>query len=809
MLHDLRIGWRSLLRSPLFTLTAAGSLALGIAACTVIFSVVYALLLRPLPYLRPAELVNIGLRTPGEPDSLGVLAPDLFKLIRHDSDSGLSTLAGFGYDYANLTGVRTPAQLTVLLVTADYFRVFGVPAARGRFFTEAECRAASAPGVVVSDHFWRSYLRGDESAVGGTITLDDKPRTVLGVMPPDFKDLNDGVELWLPLAEDSSEMADEAARRYVTVGRLADPTGAGRRKTDVYLATLSNRLVQTDPAHYKNYRLGAGALKGGVLLGSGYAHSLWLLLGAVGCVLLVTCANVANLQLIRAASRRREVGIRLALGASRWRVAGGALADSLILAGAGAGLGVLIAAWGIDALIGLLPPGISPFQDDIRLSWPVLAFAVVVAASAGALTGVLPAWLAGRQDPAGSLGVSAGRGASEGPGGVRVRAGLVVAEIALALVLLAGAGLMGRSLLAALRTDAGVRLDHTLLVNLSLSRTRYPDDARSAEFLRRVLAAVEAVPGVAGTSLTNTPLFSWHDEFGFVLPGQTTEAAWAIRQRAVHDSVNPHGFKTLGIPLRRGREFDEHDNAAAPRVAVVNEAFVRRYFPDRDPVGAVLTSRHTHLPFEIVGVVGDIRRAGLDQDAPAEIYTSYLQLPNYYATLYARSAGALRPEDLTRAVESAIWSIDPDQPIGRVTTLERAASGSVAYTRLYAALFAAFAVVTLGLAALGIYGAVSYSVGQRTHELGIRLALGAQRRDVLRLVLGQGTRLILLGLALGLVASLALAGVLKSLLYGVAPNDPVTLAFVAGLLGGVALLASYLPARRATLIDPLTALREE
>ena len=810
MFHDLRTAWRSLFRSPLFTLTAVGSLAIGIGACTVIFSVVYALLLRPLPYPNPAQLVHIGLGNPASPDwQFGGLTPEALNRLRHTPNSGLSAVAGFGYDYANLTGRAAPAQLTVGLVTTDYFRVYALPPSLGRTFTEADARAGSAPVAVLTHSLWRKQFNAAENIVGQTVTLDGKVRTVVGVMPPGFKDLNDGCDLWLPLTEDDPGMQPGTLRRYLTTGRLTDAGSANRAQLRALLATLSANLAQSDPAIYKNLRLTFGSIGGEILVGASTQRVLWLLLGAVGCVLLVTCANVANLGLVRASARRRETGVRLALGASRGRIMRLALVESLLVAGFGAALGLLLAAWGVDAVLALLPTGFFTLQDGIRLDWPVLVFAAFTAGLAGLLTGLLPAWAAARQDPAGSLGASGGRGASEGPGGRRTRTVLIVAEIALALVLLAGAGLLGRSLLAALRTDAGMRLDRTLLLSLSLSPQHYGDKPRRIEYYRRLLAAVNAVPGVGGVALTENAPFSWYEGFNFLLPGQAPGAPEAMNQSAIHDVVNPDVFGTLGIPLRQGRVFHEGDVDGAPLVVVVNEAFARQYFPNGDAVGRRITVVGSGSTPEIVGVVGSVRRGGLDQEPPAVVYFCYLQRPSPYAALCVRAAGTLEAESLTRGVEGAIWHEDADQPIGNVTTLAKAAAGSVAFKRLYVVLFGVFAALTLGLAVLGIYGTVAYSVSQRTREIGIRLALGAQRQDILRLVLGQGARMVAVGLVVGLLVAAGLGHFLTSLLYGVKANDPATLTGVALVLGVAALAASYLPARRAMRVDPLEALREE
>ena len=817
LLQGIRQSTRALLRQPLFTGMAVASLALGIGVSTVIFSVVYGLLLRPLPYPQAGQLVLIGMGSPvGSPTyeadgALNWLPPPVFKHLRHDPESGLSAAGAFEYDFANLTGVPVPQQLTVGSVSTTYFQTFGVRAALGRVFDASDERTDLGLSVILGDRLWRTQFHADPAVVGRTITVNDKPRVVVGVMGADFKELNGGCELWLPLSESGSyELSDASQRRFSVTGRLADASAAGRARLAAYLSTLTARFAQDDPAHYKDLHFEAHPLEGNLLVGQNAARALYLLLGAVGCVLLVTCANVANLQLVRAAARRRETGVRLALGASRARIMRGALTESLVLAGAGAGLGVLVAAWGVDVVAALLPTGYSPMQDRIALRAPEMWFAVAVAVASGVMTGLLPAWAAARQSPAGALSASAGRGASEGPGGARVRGVFVVVEIALALVLLAGAGLMGRSLLASLRTDAGVRLDRTLVVGLSLSPSRYPDAPRRAEFYRRLLEAAAALPGVEGTAMTNTPLFSWYDAFTFRLPGQSAEEAIARGQDANDDAVNPETFATLGIPLRRGRLLTVDDRDGAPRVLVVNEAFARKFFPGGDPVGQRLTTVGTRpAECEIVGVVGDVRRDSLSQDAPAAAYFPYLQRPSAYAALYLRATPGLDPESLTKPVAAAVAGIDADQPLGAVRTLEEAARGSVAYARLYTALFATFAGLTLGLAVLGIYGTVAYSVGLRTREIGIRMALGAGRGDVLRLVLRQGVWLVAVGLALGVGTVLSLGHLMRSLLYGVRPTDPATLAGVAVLLGVASLLASWLPARRAARIDPLRALREE
>ena len=808
--QDLKFSLRAFARQPVFTVTAVCSLALGIGACVIIYSVVYAVLLKPLPYARPEQLVHVTMTNPAAgSEAANGMAPMTVAEVLARLGTGLSALGGQTYDYCNLTGVDQPCQLTVGLVTEQYLGVFGVRPALGRLFVKQDFLAGASPTVILSDKLWRTQFHAEPGLIGQTIRVDDRPRTVVGIMPAGFKDPYNVAQLWLPIQADNPMASAPGSRALDGLGRLREASAANLRRTRAALDTVAANLAATDPKDYKGWRLIAEPLGGALLAGHTQEHALWLLLGGVGCVLLVTCANVANLQLVRASARRRELGVRMALGASRARLMRQLLVESALLAGVGGGLGVLLAAWGIDGVRALLPAGFTR-QEEIALNLPVLGFAVALAALVGVASGVLPAWFASRQDAAGSL-ADGGRGTAGGAGGARTRAGLVVAEISLALVLLAGAALLGRSFLSLLRANPGFRTERVLTLGLSLALERYPDKAHETEFYRRVVEAVRSVPGVENVGLSTTQFFNWTMRFGFLKVGQPADDPAAARQAADYDAVNPDCFAALDIPLRRGRAFTARDNAAAPPVMIVNEDFVRQFFPNDDPLGQkiVITSRNDTMTLEIVGVTADLRRHGASEPVAPQMYVSCFQRPPAFATFYVRAAGGIPAESLAHPVQAAIWDIDHDLPMSDVSTLAQDLRGTTSLTRLYLALFALFAGLTLGLAALGVYGTVSYSVGQRTREIGIRLALGAQRGDVLRLVLGQGTRLILAGLALGVAAALALARLVASLLYGVDPRDPVTLVSVTAALGAVALLASYLPARRATRINPLTALREE
>ena len=496
MLRDFRTAWRSLFRSPLFTFAATGSLALGIGACTVIFSVVYALLLRPLPYPKPAELVHIGMGNPAFPSgAFGFLSTGTFKSLRHAKDSGLAALGGFGYDYANLTGVPTPTQLTVGLVTADYFRVYGMPAQLGRTFVDADCHVESPAVVLITDHLWRTQFNAAAEIVGRSVTLDNKPRTVIGVMPAGFKDLNEGCDFWQPLAEDGPEMASDARRRYITTARLTDDSEATRARLRVVLSTMSANLAQTDTLNNKGWHLECHPLGGNLLIGAGATQALWLLLGAVGCVLLVTCANVANLQLVRAAGRTKELAVHVALGAGRGRLVRQLLTESAVLGLLGGLLGLLVASWAMDAIGALSPAGIPRFHEA-RLDWIVLAFVAAVASGTGVLVGLWPAWrVSGVATMAAALHENGARGSTGGASQVRARSVLVVVQVALALVLLIGAGLALQSskrLVPAIR-DVVRALDPSLPV----SDVATLDEHIASSMVSERLTTVRATPGSA------------------------------------------------------------------------------------------------------------------------------------------------------------------------------------------------------------------------------------------------------------------------------------------------------------------------
>jgi putative ABC transport system permease protein len=796
-MNDLRLAVRQLAKSPRFTAIAVLTLALGIGASTAIFSVVHALLLSPLQYGASGQLVQVQSRhqEPGVSD----LAPATFGDVAA-TNASFTHLAAQYYYYVNLTGTDTPALLNSGEVTADYFRLFGVAPLRGRTWNPDDLKPSAAPVVVLSHTLWHSQFNSRESIIGQQIMLDDVAHTVIGIMPASFKDPADIAQIWRPMRAGADDLLNRSSRYWTVFGRLRP--GLALTQANTELAAIAGQLALAHPKNYEGWTLQAVDLRS--LVVGDYRTGLLVVLGAVGCVMLITCANVAGLSIVRAAARRKELAIRAALGSSRYQLIRRLLAESLLLAALGGGTGVLFASWGVAALLAGSPGGWLPRASEIALNLPVLAATLALTALTGLASGLAPGFTASRIDATEAL--KDGTRSSAGPSGRRLRAALIVAEIALALGLLAGAGLLGRSFIGLLHKKPGLDAGRVLSLTVSLSAKRYDSPARCWDFFSRAETGVAAVPGVESAGFTQTSPFRWGIPVGFVPLRPDNSAGTADLPQAFTDSVSVDYFKALGIPLRAGRIFTPADDYKAPPRVILSETAARHYFGMENPLGRFITPG-APARFEVVGVVGDVHRSGLTADIPLQVYFPFAQRTPGYATLMVRTS--LPPATLAKSVQAALWRVDPDIPVTDVATMDNLVSRSVTQPRLYLTLFSLFAALALLLAGIGLYGLIAYSVEQRTREFGIRTALGASPREVLALVLGEGTRLIASGLALGLVGSFSVARVLRTLIFETSPHDPAVFLLAPLLLAIVALLACWLPARRATRVDPMVALRAE
>ena len=796
-MHDLKSAFRQLAKSPGFTAVAIAILALGIGASTAIFSVVRALLLSPLQYRDAAQLVQ--LQSHHREQGVGNLAPATFGAVAAGNAS-LAAVAAQYYYYVNLTGTDPPALRTTADVTADYFKLFDVAPLRGRGLIPADAKPGAVPVVVLGHALWQTQFSARDSIVGRQIMLDDIAYTVVGIMPASFKDPSEVAQLWRPMRPGADNFLDRSSRYWTVFGRLKP--GIALAAANAELATIARQLAQAYPKNYEGWTLEAADLRG--LVVGDYHTGLLVVLGAVGCVMLITCANIAGLSLVRATTRRRELALRTALGASRGRLIRQLLAESLLLALLGGGGGVLLGSWGVDALLATVPEGWLPRADEIALNLPVLAASLGLALLTGVAFGLAPGFTASRIDASEALKDSA-RG-SAGPSTRRLRAALVVVELALALVLLTGTGLLGRSFLGLLHKKSGLDASRVLSLTVSLSAKRYDSPAKRWDFYSRVQTEVAALPSVQAAGFTQTSPFRWGIPVGFTPLRADNSATTSELPQAFYDSVDVDYFKTIGSPLLAGRGFTPADDAKSPPVVILSETAARRYFGAENPLGRFITPG-APARFEVVGVVGDVRRSGLAADTPLQVYRPLAQRSTAFATLMVRTT--LPPATLTKSVEAALWRIDPDTPVSDVVTMDTLVSRSVTQPRLYLTLFGLFAALALLLAAIGLYGLIAYNVELRTREFGIRTALGASPRELLSLVLREGAMLIAAGIALGLTGALVTARLFQGMIFDTSVHDPTVFLAVPLVLAVIAALACWLPARRAAKVDPMIALRAE
>ena len=807
--QDIRYGARMLIKAPGFSIVAIMALALGIGANTAIFSVVNAVLLRPLPYAE-AERLIVPWGSKSETQHHTVVSyPDFVDW--QEQTQTLEHVAAYIASGALLReGDAAPEVIAGANVSADLVALLDVAPVLGRPFTRAEDQPDAAPVIVLGYSLWQRRFNADPHIIGRQIRIGTTSTTVVGVMPEGFRFPAQATktEFLRPLALVIGERTKRRNSYSLRLIARLKP-GATVEAAESEMRAIGVRLEQQYPD--EGFRLGARLITVHEEVTWGVRTPLLVLLGAVGFVLLIACANVANLLLARAAGRHKEMAIRAALGAGRLRVVRQLLTESLLLSLLGGTVGLLVALWGIHILLASSPIEI-PRLKDVGMDPGVMVFTAVVSVLTGIIFGLVPALQASRTNFQDAL-KEGGRSATGGPRN-RVRALLVVVEVALSLVLLIGAGLLGKSFLLLSEVRPGFDPEHVLSTDLSLAKTKYPKAEQQQSAFAEIVKRAAALPGVeAAAVIYPLPFGGTGTANTFVIAGRP-----AVRPEdkpiSNHRVISPDYFRALNIPLLRGRSFDERDTQHAPPVLLVNETFARRFFAGTEALGQHIMiegeagDRAVPPAREIIGVVGDVRHESLDTESGPEYYVPYTQAPEAFMSLVVRSSGT-NPESLAATVREAIRQIDKDQYVAAIQPMTQLVADSVARRRFNTLLTGLFAVVALLLASIGIFGVMNYTVAQRTQEIGLRVALGAQTRDVLRLVLGQGMQLILFGLAVGLATSLALTRVLAGMLYGVTPTDPQTFAAVSLLLAGVALLACYIPARRATKVDPLVALRCE
>ncbi|HWN99499.1 MAG TPA: ABC transporter permease [Blastocatellia bacterium] len=796
LLQDLRYGLRSLLRKPGFTLIAVITLALGIGANTAIFSVVNTVLLKTLPYKDGDRLVAVWGRLK-QVDQVE-LSPTEFADYRERSRA-FGQLAAAERANLNLTGAREPVRLEGQAVTANLFPMLGVAPLIGRTFTAEEDKA-NARVAVLSYGLWQKALGGQADAVGKTITLDGNTYEVIGVMPGAFQfpppvTNYKQSEIWVPRSLENETR--RAAHNLFTIGQLAPGTSFAQARAE--MDGIAKQLEQEDSRRQG----GVNLVPLQAQVGRQLQPSLLILAGAVGFVLLIACANVANLMLASASARQKEIAVRLALGASRWRIIRQLLTESLLLSLVGGGLGLLLAAWGSEAIRAAGADQI-PRADQIAVDGFVLGFTLLLSVVTGVIFGLAPALQASRAD----LNITLKEGGRSGsaPGRHRLRSGLVMVEVALSLVLLVGAGLLIKSFWRLVNVDPGFDTQRLLSVELSLTSERYAEELPRSIFYQQLLERLSTLPGVQAAAIVNHPPFSGRRGIdAFKIEGKPDPTGIEDTPLADARVISPDYFQMMSIPVLQGRAFNASDTRDSLQTVIINQAFAERYWPGEDPLGRRLSEGEGWLT--VIGVVGDVRQSGLDQEAAPHVYAPYLQAPLRRSGVLVRTSSD--PLSLVTAVRSQVSAIDPDQPIYNVHTMYELIAGSMSGRRLNLLLLGVFALTALTLASIGIYGVISYSVTQRIHEIGIRMALGAQSRDVLRLILKQGMTPVVVGMAAGIAGALGLTRVMSTLLFGVTANDPSTFAAIALLLGIVALVACYIPARRATRVDPMIALRYE
>lgn len=796
--QDIRFGLRMLFKRPGFTLTAVLTLAIGIGANTAMFSILDAVLLKSLPYPAPEQLMMVWESNPnGQPRNW--VSPPNFVDWRSQNQV-FQSMSAYQYGSFNLAGTASPERVSGMLVTADFFQTLQVGPVLGRTFAEGEDTPGREQVLLLGRGYWISKYNADPDIIGRTVIVNDAPHTVVGVMPDQFQVFNADISMWKPLTA-VTRITSRGSHQLRIVARMHEGVTLDEARAE--MQTIGARLAEAYPASNKGWGVNVFALQDDIV--HDVEGTLWLLAGAVGFVLLLACTNVANLMLTRAAGRTREIAIRTAMGARRFRVVRQLLTESVIMALTGGLLGCVLALWAADLIVRFSPvdlPRLAESSIDMR----VLGITLVISLVTGLLAGLAPALYACKPAVYQYL-KEGGRTASTGTERKGFRNALVVIEVAVTVILLVSAGLLTRSMINLYQVDPGFRTDNLLTVRMMLSNTTYPDEASRIAFYRNMLQRVDEIPGVQQASLiSDVPLTGgigyWKN--GFFREGQPPVTS-EDRTSAYLRWVSPGYFETMGISLQQGRLMNERDTAETPPVVVIDERMARMHFPDTDPIG-VRISVNSRL-YEIVGIVSPVHQTALDLAPEPHMYVPYFQTPQSYTTLVIRTGSA--PMSYVGQVREAVRSVDPNQPVFLVRTMEDVLNVSIGLRRFSMWVIGFFAGAALLLAMIGVYGVVAYTVSQRTHEIGIRMAIGARRMNVFAMIMQHGLVLTGIGLAVGIAGSLVMTQLLSSLLFNVSAVDPVTILLQSALLVVITLLACYIPARRATKVDPMTALRCE
>jgi len=796
--QDLRYGARMLAKKPLFTIVAVITLALGIGANTAIFSVVNAVLLRALPYNNPDRLIVLSTITPsGDPDALSIPEAKDYS----NQMQSLEDLVSFQSQSVNVTGSDRPDRVRGGFVSANFFKFFNLTPIAGRTFVEGEDQQGAPKQAVVNEKMWRERLNGDPNLDSKKLILNGEPYSVIGVVPATFKEPMDAdVEVWMPQAYFPGTSGQRDSRSLFVMGHLRQ--GVNLSQAQAEAATIASQLAQAYPK--ENTARGAKVEYFRDLMVSEVRPMLWLLFAAVGVILLIACANLANLLLARGLARQREIAVRAALGASRWRLIRQLLTETTLISLVGGAGGLLLAHWGLYALLKL--PQNFVRTEDATLDTRVLLFALALSVLTGWVFGLVPALQLARPELQSFLKEGA-RGSGEGAKWNRVRGAFVVAQVALSLLLLVSAGLLIRSFDKLLRVNVGFKPEQLLSLEYRLPRTKYKEPAAQWNFHRQVVERLQQIPGVQSASLVRGLPFSGNGGTTAITLPDREPPSKGMEPEVMFNTAMPNYFETIGIPFIKGRLFNNQDQVNTPSVLIINETMARKFWPNQDPLGKQVKFVEDGTTGTVIGVVGDAKHYWLEEESRPQMYAAYSQQPGIFATVVMRTS--VEPLSLAETVRQAIWKVDSDQPMWKIRTVEFLVNRSVADRKFLLALMGIFAALALLLTMIGLYGVISYLINQRTQEIGIRMALGAQAGDILRMVLKQGMTLVFAGVALGLGAAWLLTRLISRLLYQVSATDPITFASISLLLITVALLACYLPARRATKVDPLVALRYE